>query len=318
VQFAARQRRLEQVGRIHRAIGLARADQGVHLVDEQDDLAFGALHFVEHGLQAFLELAAILRAGDQAAHVERHQAAMLEAVGHVAIGDAQRQAFGDRRLAHAGFADQRRVVLGAAREDLHGAADFLVAADHRIELAGPRRLGQVARVLLHRVIGVFRPGAVGSAAATQRGDRRFQRLGRKSGSLERLAGSGGARQRQGQQHPLHGHEAVAALGRDLLGLVEQAHGIVVQPRRSLRARAGDCGQLAQRLVHVRQRHGRVAAGALDQPAGHAFLVFQQGLEHVFGGDALVAQADGQGLGRLEETLGAIGEFLEVHDGVSLS
>ena len=39
VQLAARQRRLQQVGRIHRAIGLAGADQRVHLVDEQDDLA---------------------------------------------------------------------------------------------------------------------------------------------------------------------------------------------------------------------------------------------------------------------------------------
>ena len=39
MQFAARQRRLQQVGGIHRAIGLAGADQRVHLVDEQDDLA---------------------------------------------------------------------------------------------------------------------------------------------------------------------------------------------------------------------------------------------------------------------------------------
>jgi hypothetical protein len=41
VQLTARQGRLEQVGRIHGAVGLAGADQGVHLVDEQDDLAFG-------------------------------------------------------------------------------------------------------------------------------------------------------------------------------------------------------------------------------------------------------------------------------------
>ena len=41
MQFAARQRGLQQVGRIHRAVGLAGADQRVHLVDEQDDAAFG-------------------------------------------------------------------------------------------------------------------------------------------------------------------------------------------------------------------------------------------------------------------------------------
>ena len=39
MQLAARQRRLEQVGRVHRAVGLAGADQRVHLVDEQDDAA---------------------------------------------------------------------------------------------------------------------------------------------------------------------------------------------------------------------------------------------------------------------------------------
>ena len=40
VQLAARERRLEQVRGIHRPVGLAGADQRVHLVDEQDDAAF--------------------------------------------------------------------------------------------------------------------------------------------------------------------------------------------------------------------------------------------------------------------------------------
>jgi hypothetical protein len=66
-----------------------------------------------------------------------------------------------------------------------------------------------------------------------------------------------------------------------------------------------------------ERHGGVAAGALDQPAGHAFLVFQQGLEHVFGGDALVAQADRQRLCCLQKALGAIGEFFEVHGSLAV-
>ncbi len=102
------------------------------------------LHFVEHGLQPLLELAAILRAGDQGAHVERHQLLVLEALRHVAVDDAQRQAFGDGRLADAGLADQHRVVLGAARQHLDGAADLVVAADHRIELALAGLGGEVA------------------------------------------------------------------------------------------------------------------------------------------------------------------------------
>ena len=77
VQLAARQRRLQQVGGIHRAVGLAGADEGVHLVDEQDDPALGGRHLLQHGLEPLLELAAVFRAGDQRAHVERQQLLVL-------------------------------------------------------------------------------------------------------------------------------------------------------------------------------------------------------------------------------------------------
>ena len=149
-QLAAGQRRLEHVGGVHRAFGRAGADQGVQFVDEQDDLAGGFGHFLQHGLQAILEFAAILRAGHQRGQVQRHDALGLEHFRHVAGDDALRQAFHDGRLADARLADQHRIVLGAARQNLHHAADFVVAADDRIELAAARRFGQVARILLQR------------------------------------------------------------------------------------------------------------------------------------------------------------------------
>src|SRR5262245_32643831 len=49
-------------------------------------------------------------------------------------------------LPHAGLADEDRVVLGAAAEDLDDSADFLVAADDRVELTLAGELGQVAAV----------------------------------------------------------------------------------------------------------------------------------------------------------------------------
>src|SRR5213076_2432447 len=81
--------------------------------------------------------------------------AFLQAFGHVAAGDALGQALDDGGLAHARLADQDRVVLGAATEHLDDAADLLVAADHRVELPLPRQGGQVAAVLLQRLIGGF-------------------------------------------------------------------------------------------------------------------------------------------------------------------
>ena len=60
---------------------------------------------------------------------------------HVAADDALRQPFDDGGLADAGFADEHRIVLGPASQHLNDAADLVVAADDRIELAldGRRR-----------------------------------------------------------------------------------------------------------------------------------------------------------------------------------
>ena len=77
-----------------------------------------ALTSCSTALQALLELAAVLGAGDERAHVEREDGLVAQPLGHVAAHDALREALDDRRLADAGLADQHRVVLGLAREDL--------------------------------------------------------------------------------------------------------------------------------------------------------------------------------------------------------
>ena len=115
VQLAAGEHRLEQVGGVHRALGRAGADDRVELVDEQDDPALGVLDLLEDGLEALLELAAELGAGDQRAEVERDDPLVLEPLGHVAADDPLGEALDDGRLADAGLADQDRVVLGPAR-----------------------------------------------------------------------------------------------------------------------------------------------------------------------------------------------------------
>ena len=106
-------------------------------------------------LEALLELAAELRAGDQRAHVERQDALVLQALGHFAVDDALREALDDRGLADAGLADQHRVVLGAPLQHLDRAADLIVAADDRIELAGGGARGQVDGVFLQRLAALL-------------------------------------------------------------------------------------------------------------------------------------------------------------------
>ena len=91
--------------------GRARADQGVHLVDEQDNLPLGVLHLFQHGLQPLFELAAVLGPGDQRAQIKRHQPLVLQPQRHVAVDDALGQPLDDGSLAHTRLADEHRVCL---------------------------------------------------------------------------------------------------------------------------------------------------------------------------------------------------------------
>src|SRR5690606_12158944 len=88
-QLTAGEHRLDHVAGVHRRVaGRAGADDGVELVDESDDLPGRFLDLVEHGLEAFLELAAVLRARDHRAEVERDDGLAAQRLGTVPGYDA--------------------------------------------------------------------------------------------------------------------------------------------------------------------------------------------------------------------------------------
>ncbi len=308
MQLAARKRRLQQVRGIHRAITLAGTDERVHLVDEQDDLAVLGLHLVEHALQPLFELAAIFRAGNQSAHVERHQLLVLQRLRHVAIDDAQRQAFGDRRLADAGFTDENGVVLGAAREHLDGATDFVVAADHGIEpaIAGFRR--EVAGEFLQRVEALFGIGAVGRATLADFVDDLVERHRRHAGILQR--DRGGRFHRQRLQKTLDRDEAVAGLLRCLFGGRENLGKRC--GKIDLAVAAGNLRQLVKGGIVCKAGRLGVAAGTLDQRRRHALVVVEQHFQHMLGRELLVTLSQRIGLRRLDETAHPLGVFFNIH------
>jgi hypothetical protein len=97
-------------------------------------------------------------------------------------------ALDDRGLAHAGLADQHRVVLGPPAEHLHATADLLVAPDHRVNLAATGQVHQVPPVALEGLIsgfGIFRIDG-GPAAHLLKG--RQQRVALRPHERQRIAG----------------------------------------------------------------------------------------------------------------------------------
>ncbi len=104
----------------------------------------------------------------------------LQALRDVAVDDPLREPLDDGGLADARLADEDRVVLRTAGQDLHDAADLGVAADDRVELAAAGPLGEVDAVLLQRLVGALGV-LVGhpADAAAHLGERVEQRLGQR-------------------------------------------------------------------------------------------------------------------------------------------
>ena len=158
-QFTAREHRLQEVARVHRALGCTRADDRMHFVDEEQDLTVRLRDLVQDRLQAFLKLAAELCARNERTHVERVECLVLQRFRHVTRHDATRKPLNNRRLADARLADEHRIVLRAARQDLNRTANLLIAADHGIDLALLRRIREIAPVLFERLVALLRIAA---------------------------------------------------------------------------------------------------------------------------------------------------------------
>ena len=277
VQVATGERRLQDVAGIHGTLGGTRAHDGVELIDEQDDLAFGLLDFLEHGLQAVLELAAVLGAGDQRAHVELDEVAVAQGARHVASHDTLGDALDDSCLAYARLADEHRVVLGAAGQDLDGTANLVGTADDRVELAGAGEVADIATVLLQRLKLGLVLGRRHAVIATQL----------LVDLLDALLGHAGVAQHAARlalvlgkchQQMLGHHKAVAHLGGLLLGLLDDADELVGQAH--LLALARNLGRVVDGILCGACELSRVGTDALDDHGDIALAGTEQGGQQV--------------------------------------
>ena len=143
----------------------------MQLINEKDNLPVALLHFLQHGLQTLLKLASVLGSGHQRTHVQSKQLFVLQSVRHVAPHNPLGQALHHGGFAHAGFADQHRVVLSFTGKDPDHVSDLAVAADHRVQLLLTRPFHQVVAVLGQGVVGGLRVVADHPLVAAHRGQR---------------------------------------------------------------------------------------------------------------------------------------------------
>ena len=143
LHLAAAKGWLDDVGRIHGSLSGTGPNDGVQFVDEKNDI-LGPANFVHHRLNGLLELAAVLGACNHQSEVQSDDALIAEEFGNIAFGDFLSQTFDNGGLAHACLAEQHRVVLGPAAEDLNDALDFALPTNDGIHFAFAGDFGEVA------------------------------------------------------------------------------------------------------------------------------------------------------------------------------
>ena len=291
-ELAARQHRLDHLPGVHGPLGRAGADNGVQLVDEGHHFALGVGDLLEDGLEPLLELAAVLGPGHHRPQVERDDPLALQSFGDVALDDPVGQALDDGGLAHAGLADQHRVVLGAPRQDLDDPPDLLVAPDDRVQLPVAGRLGEVAPVLgqrLVRLLGVGRRHPVAAPHGPQAGEQRVL------GDPDFVG--------QGQQEVLDRDVVVPQLAPALVGRLQHVAGLAGQA--GLGPALGP-GQAVQLLAHLVGQRVGVHPDLGQQGAGHRLVLAQQRVEQVGRRHLGVVGRGRVARGRAEGGLGVVG------------
>ena len=234
---------------------------------------------------------------------------MLEALWHFAVDDALRQAFDNRGLAHARLADQHRIVLGAAGQDLNGAANLVIATDHRVELALLGARGQINGVFfqgLPLILGILirdlLAAAHGLDALLDQGP----------------AGAGLAQQRaqfalvlQRRQHEQLGADvAVLALLGEFVAEIEQTR----QGVGNLHIAAGalDARQTVERFAKLGAQQIDVDIGLGEQGPHRAAVLIEQCCQHMHRLDELVIAAHRQALSVAQSQLKLAGQFVHTH------
>ena len=207
-QFATRQRRFQDVGRVHRTLTAASPDERVDFVDEKDDFALGLRHFLHHAFESFLELALVLRTGQQRTHIERVKLLVFQVFRHVAAHDSLCQALDNGRFTRARLTDENRVVFRASRQDLQHTPNLVIAPDDGVEFAFSSIIDEVFRVFRECLEILVAAHRLHFLTLTQVADGLQQRFFGDS-SIFQNAARRTVHAEQGQQHRLHRYEFVA-------------------------------------------------------------------------------------------------------------
>ena len=215
----------------------------------------------------------------------------------------------DRGLADARLTDEHRIVLGAARQHLDHAANLFVAADHRIELALARVLGEVAPEAFERLVLLLGVLTGHSVAPTHLLQRRQHGVACDAQAPEEVAHA--ARDVGHREQEMLGREIVVTEVGALSVCRFERRVCVLRELRLLRGLSVHLRESAQQLVHPVAHDLARHADALEHGEDHALGLRDECGEQVLGRDLGVVVLPRQRLGGTQRLAGLVGQLVGV-------
>ena len=271
----------------------------MQLVDEDDGVLI--FHQLFHdGLQALFKLAAILRPRDDQGQIQGQDALVGQERRHVAVGDPLGQAFDDGGLADARLADQHRIVLRAAAQDLDHALQLVVAADERIEQAVHGGLRQIAAELAEQRTFL---GAIGGHFFRARSGDLFADLREAQAAfMQNVRGETFLLAQQPEKQML-GSDVLVIQPLGLLGAIGE-HALALVAQRQVDGSRNFLSQCRVRFNLLADGFHRRARA--EEAVGQSLIFAQQPQQQVLGLDARAAELAGFVAGEKDHPAGLFG------------
>ena len=133
----------------------------MYLINKQQHIA-GLHHFGDDLLNTLLELTPVFGACHHTGQVQGHYPFVCYGFRHIAGRNHLGQTLYHGCLAHAGFANQTRVILSAAAQNLYHALDLLLPPYDRVQFSRCSQLGQVPAVAVQGRRGIAALSGPGS------------------------------------------------------------------------------------------------------------------------------------------------------------
>ena len=131
LNLAPPERRFEKICRVYRALGAARADNRVHLVDKENHVPRPA-DLRENVTDALFKLAAVFGPRQNTCQIEPIELLSHQSLRRLSARQPLRQRLDNCSLPHARFSDERGVILVLAAQNLLNLAELTFAPDDRL------------------------------------------------------------------------------------------------------------------------------------------------------------------------------------------